>query len=291
MPQSYCTSSSYNETGNDPYLDQQYPDSLVGGWQGQLMCGTYKPTNVISVSYGGQEADLPISYQKRQCLEYMKLGLQGVSFLFASGDSGVSGKPTALLLVRVPDVDAEYPAPYGIDGPTGCLGPNLNIFNPTWPNTCPYITNVGATKVYPGKTVSDPESAAYHPASGPAYAVNYSSGGGFSNVYPIPEYQASAVKTFFEKYDPPYPYYSALSPDTGDIQTLPDVGALAGSTGGIYNRIGRGVPDVSANGDNIAVCVFENVLSSAEISGCRNTAVAPSILEEVPLPARRFSPG
>ena len=56
------------------------------------MCGVYKPINVISVSYGGQEADLPISYQKRQCLEYMKLGLQGVSFLFASGDSGVSSK-------------------------------------------------------------------------------------------------------------------------------------------------------------------------------------------------------
>jgi subtilase family serine protease len=57
------------------------------------MCGVYKPTNVISVSYGGQEADLPLSYQKRQCLEYMKLGLQGVSFLFASGDSGVSSTP------------------------------------------------------------------------------------------------------------------------------------------------------------------------------------------------------
>ncbi len=56
------------------------------------MCGVYKPTNVISLSYGGQEADIPVSYQKRQCLEYMKLGLQGVSFLYASGDSGVSSK-------------------------------------------------------------------------------------------------------------------------------------------------------------------------------------------------------
>jgi hypothetical protein len=33
----------------------------------------------------------------------------------------------------------------------------------------------------------------------------------------------------------------------------PDIGALAGSSGGIYNRIGRGIPDVSAVGDNIAV--------------------------------------
>jgi len=57
---------------------------------------------VISVSYGGQEADVPISYQKRQCLEYMKLGLQGVSLLFASGDSGVSSK---LPCVQVPNTD------------------------------------------------------------------------------------------------------------------------------------------------------------------------------------------
>ena len=35
---------------------------------------------------------MPIAYQKRQCNEYLKLGLQGVSFLFASGDSGVGGK-------------------------------------------------------------------------------------------------------------------------------------------------------------------------------------------------------
>jgi tripeptidyl-peptidase-1 len=144
----------------------------------------------------------------------------------------------------------DYPG--DIDGPTGCLGPDLNIFNPTWPNTCPYVTNVGATKVYPGKTVYDPESAVYDPAGHP-YSVNFSSGGGFSNVYPIPKYQQSAVATFFEKHNPPYKYYSALAADTGDIQKLPNVGALAGNSGGIYNRIGRGVPDLAANGDNIAV--------------------------------------
>lgn len=90
--QSYCTFSAYGETGDDPYLDPHYPDDQPGGYKGKLMCGVFKPTNVISISYGGQEADLPISYQKRQCLEYLKLGLQGTSFLFASGDSGVSSK-------------------------------------------------------------------------------------------------------------------------------------------------------------------------------------------------------
>jgi len=44
-----------------------------------------------------------------------------------------------------------------------------------------------------------------------------------------------------------------LSPDLNVTGALPDIGALAGTSGGIYNRIGRGIPDVSANGDNIAM--------------------------------------
>lgn len=236
---SYCTYSAFGETGDaseigsEGHGDPVYPDPRPGGYKGKLQCGLYKPTNVISLSYGGQEADVPVYYQKRQCNEYLKLGLQGVSILFASGDSGVSN----------------YPAPYGIDGPTGCLGKNENIFNPTWPNTCPYVTNVGATKVYPGKTVFEPESAVFDPAGFP-YATNFSSGGGFSNVYPIPDYQASAVAKFFKDHNPPYPYYSGL---VTDLQQT-GIGNL-GANGGIYNRIGRGVPDVAANGDNIAVYV------------------------------------
>ena len=225
---SYCNYSAYGITG-DSSIDTQYPDPAPGGYKGQLQCGVYAPTNVISVSYGGQEVDVPVNYQKRQCNEYLKLGLQGVSILFASGDSGVS----------------TYPPPYGIDGPTGCIGKDLKKFNPTWPNSCPWLTNVGATKVYPGKTVFEPESAVFDPAGHP-YHVNYSSGGGFSNVYPIPDYQKSAVDLYFKDYNPPYPYYSTLVNDSSQFADL-------GADGGIYNRIGRGIPDVAANGDNIAI--------------------------------------
>lgn len=45
--------------------------------RGSLQCGVYKSTNVISLSYGGQEFYIPSYYQKRQCNEYLKLGLQG----------------------------------------------------------------------------------------------------------------------------------------------------------------------------------------------------------------------
>nr|POF15305.1 aorsin [Quercus suber] len=88
---SYCTYSAYGETGNDPALDPTYPDP--NGYTGNLMCGVYKPTNVISISYGEQESDLPYYYQRRQCNEFLKLGLQGVSIFVASGDTGASSLP------------------------------------------------------------------------------------------------------------------------------------------------------------------------------------------------------
>jgi tripeptidyl-peptidase-1 len=56
-------------------------------------------------------------------------------------------------------------------------------------NSCPYVTTVGATKVLPGRTVFEPESVASDPGPFP-----FAGGGGFSNVYPAPNYQKSAVE-------------------------------------------------------------------------------------------------
>lgn len=46
---------------------------------------------MISTSYGYNEVDLTAFYAQRQCAEYAKLGLMGVTFLFSSGDYGVAG--------------------------------------------------------------------------------------------------------------------------------------------------------------------------------------------------------
>ncbi|KAE8131084.1 peptidase S8/S53 domain-containing protein [Aspergillus pseudotamarii] len=237
---SYCTYCAYGECGNDPSLDPVYPDD--GGYDGKLMCGVFKPTNVISVSYGEQEVDLPANYQQRQCNEFLKLGLQGVSVLFASGDNGVAGPP-------------------GDHGSVnGCLN-NGTVFSPAFPNSCPYITNVGATKVYPGYTVSQPESAVYDPDG----IYSYASGGGFSNIYPIPDYQADAVATYFKDHNPPYPYYEGAE--------------NLGKNGGLYNRLGRGYPDVAANGDNIAVFVGGESGSSGGTSA--STPIFAAIINRI----------
>lgn len=54
-------------------------------------CGTVKPALVISTSYTYNEADFSVAYTARQCAEYAKLGLQGVTVLYVSGDDGVGG--------------------------------------------------------------------------------------------------------------------------------------------------------------------------------------------------------
>lgn len=140
----------------------------------------------------------------------------------ASGDTGVGGYQ-------------------GEETPNGCLGANDTVFSPTQPNSCPYLTNVGATKIFPGKTPYDPESAVDDPAGHP-YSSDYYSGGGFSNIFSVPDYQAAAVKEYFQRAKPSYPYNF-----DGKYQNA--------TNGGIYNRNGRGIPDVAANGDNIATYV------------------------------------
>jgi tripeptidyl-peptidase-1 len=211
---SYCNFTAFGITGDTPGFDPTYPDPAKGGFKGPLACGTFTPTQVISISYGNSEFDAPVAYPKRQCLEFLKLGLQGTTFVWASGDFGVASPP-------------------GDDGSVGCLGANQTIYNPSFP-TCPFVTNVGGTRLYANQTINDPESAMQVPEFGGADAL-FASAGGFANYFPIPEYQKAAVATYFADHDPGLPFYIANENATN-----------IGEGGGFYNRAGRGFPDVSA---------------------------------------------
>jgi tripeptidyl-peptidase-1 len=158
---------------------------------------------------------------------YMKLGLQGITMLFASGDNGVAGGNGQCC--------ASPQCAGGVynDGKSGA-------FNPSFPSTCPYVTSVGvsrpahcpvfsntklnwslkqATQIKSGATITTPEEAADFPE------LQFWSGGGFSNVFPTPSYQTAALKYFF----------SHNSPDYSSRQ---------------YNNTqhSRGYPDIAANG-------------------------------------------
>ncbi|KAI9066077.1 subtilisin-like protein [Trametes sanguinea] len=214
------------EGGDDPSEDPVYPDPGDGGYKGALECGTVTPTYIISTSYSYDEWGLTPAYEQRQCAEYAKLGLMGVTMLFASGD-------------------------YGVAGNGACLGPHGEpafpgvAFAPTFPAGCPYITSVGATQINPGAKVTDPESACQQ---------QITSGGGFSNEWPVPSYQKSAVETYLTKYPPDYP-------------------------AGTFNMSGRGYPDLSANGANYVVSIdgtFQLIYGTSA-----STPVVASILSAI----------
>ena len=203
---SYCV----YEGGDDKSQDSVYPDGAPGGYRGPESCGGFAASKVISTSYGYNEADLTPFYERRQCNEYMKLGLQGITMLFSSGDYGVAGNSGQCI------------NPGNGTFNNGTSG----FFNPSFPPTCPYVTAVGATQVPIGSTVFEPETA--------CEKVIYS-GGGFSNVFDMPAYQADAVASFLKNHPPPY-----------------------GADRYNNSQKVRAYPDVAANGANYVVAIEGN---------------------------------
>ncbi|KAF3768143.1 subtilisin-like protein [Cryphonectria parasitica EP155] len=213
---SYCTYSAYGETGDcteADCLDPVYPDPNPGGYKGQLQCGVYEPTNVISISYGGGEGDLPASYLERQCNEIMKLGLQGTTVVMSSGDYGVGS----------------YPGDFGYA--SGCAGPDSTVFYPDADATCPYVLAVGSTQFeFPNNdTSAKPIEVS---------TTSFPSGGGFSNYFEAPSWQTSAISTYFDEVSLNFTGYAEAGTNFSDVGD------------GVYHIGGRGYPDVSAIGSD-----------------------------------------
>lgn len=91
---SYCNYTAFGITGDSPGIDPVYPDNsnLTGAYKGQLECGTYQLTRVVSISYGEPEVDVPKPYVERQCNEIMKL----VSILTGRALGDCPGPPLTL---------------------------------------------------------------------------------------------------------------------------------------------------------------------------------------------------
>ncbi|KAI0893070.1 subtilisin-like protein [Annulohypoxylon nitens] len=207
IDESYCTYSAYGESGDNSEYDPVYPDNHTtiapgkpepfdpGDYKGERMCGVYKPTNVISMSYSTVESKFSVAYQMRQCNEWMKLGLQGVTVVGSSGDSG--------------------PLPTN-----QCNPASFNTFYATHPGNCPYITSIGGVMLQPNGSL----------AAAQVDEIPWATSGGFSWYFPRPDYQETALSTYFSKHDP--------------------------GLDGKYNSSGRGFPDISALARNVAVAVL-----------------------------------
>ncbi|KAJ7057622.1 subtilisin-like protein [Mycena amicta] len=205
------------EGGDDPTQDGIYPDHAPGGYNAQD-CGTITAPYVVSISYGVDEAKITEKSAVRQCNEYGKLGLLGTSVFYPTGDNGVAGDDGLCM------------------NSTGETDPDGQIFMPLFPArpaSCPFVTAVGGTQLAEDKTVLDPQ----------AETTWVGTGGGFSNYFAMPSYQASVVTAFLKNHPPPY-------------------------TNGEFNNTGnaRAFPDLSANADAVIVGALTTFFSTSASS-------------------------
>jgi hypothetical protein len=115
--------------------------------------------------------------------------------------------------------------------------PGKGIFGPGFPASCPWVTTVGGTMIGGNKTIHGAEEGTnvyeYYRDNGTLTAYQqWATGGGFSVTFDAPPYQQDALAQYFKEHDPELPYFHGR-----DIL----------NTTGLYNRNGRGIPDLSAS--------------------------------------------
>lgn len=223
----------------DPLVDPIFPSSnSSGGYNKSTDCGTLKPPAVLSISYSDTEAAFPTEYLERQCTEFLKLGLLGTTVIVSSGDAGVEGgiQPGTCINTTT-----------GVSNAT-----NTGRFSPGWPAACPWVTTVGATQRFVCKNTSGNWTGNWTSASmlgnKPLFGetalfrkskdnlTTLSSGGGFSNVFGAPPYQADAIADYIEQ----------------EHEHLAHLGWT-------FKRDGRGFPDLSALGESYLIAMYGNV--------------------------------
>jgi tripeptidyl-peptidase-1 len=201
------------------------------------MCGEHPPTNVISISYSGTEHSWPANYMRRQCLEIMKLALQGVTVVESTGDFGVGGR--------------------WLEPQAGCLGEEQRVFSPRVMGNCPYVLSVGGT----GLAVPEAVPKGEEPKLIEVAAETFSSGGGFSNVFERPKWQDRHVKGYFERANMTDMGYDTRGLGYASMNPPPEPGKL-------FNIGGRGYPDVAALGENFRVVLrgYPNRMHGTSVS-------------------------
>jgi len=127
----------------------------------------------------------------------------------------------------------------GVWGRSGHVG---GVFHPDFPGASPYITTVGGTDFAVKSTIGEETTWV-------------DGGGGFSNTFGIPDYQADAVQGYFDSgVDlPDSKYYNASG------RGYPDVAALAGQQNG-YCVAARG-SYLEVGGTSAACPVFAGVIA------------------------------
>ncbi|KAF9439127.1 hypothetical protein BGZ76_011365 [Entomortierella beljakovae] len=166
--------------------------------------------DTISISYGDSEQTVPQDYAEKVCDLFAQLGARRVSILVSSGDFGVGG--------------GDCKTNDGFDE---------DLFQPTFPASCPFVTAVGGT------TGNSPEAAVYF------------SGGGFSRYFLQPAYQSTHVEGFLDGLGEKY---EGLYDPQG--RGYPDVAALGDNC-----RIVLAGEEISIGGTSCSAPIFASVIA------------------------------
>ncbi|TVY55699.1 Tripeptidyl-peptidase sed1 [Lachnellula cervina] len=143
----------------------------------------------------------------------MKLGMQGVSIILASGDSGAVARRLRWLSRHRKCLQPGFPS-------------HLSIRNSSRSSLPPHRR----------KRIQGPRNCR---DAIPIWRLLP-----FSNIYAQPTYQNATLATYFAEHDPGYKSYATSGTNNPSAAT---------TNGCVYNRAGRGYPDVSAVGDNVVV--------------------------------------
>lgn len=170
---------------------------------------------VYSISYGDDEATLPSKYLERINVEFLKMGLQGITILVASGDDGASGYLTR-------------------SDPSVCAKSM-----PEAPASSPYVTAIGGTQWTRSyepvctQRYKDSLVGGCHFEAEKACMSNtggvITTGGGFSNLFDMPWYQKTSVDNYLTSKNS-FPLEDSY-----------------------FNKKGRGYPDISVYSNNYLV--------------------------------------
>lgn len=217
----YCDPTGVNPSCYEGNLDMQYINAMAQDtktiyW---YVANTYQvdpftawamqmseendPPDVSSASWGSTESLVSHSSKSAFNTQAIKLAAQGVTLLVATGDDGAPNNKNGL-----------------------CL---CGAYAPNFPASSPWVTAVGATQ---GPESGDDEVACQSQIGGVI-----TSGGGFSNTYPIPDWQKAAVSSYFD-----HAYTANKLPVSG------------------YALTGRGYPDLSLTGAAYEVIVGSQIL-------------------------------
>ncbi|KAJ7773972.1 family S53 protease-like protein [Mycena metata] len=196
-----------DDAGPEANLDVQYSIALATGI----------PVEFLSVGGGTTDADLfPEMLDTITYLQALETPPTVITTSYGDNEGNFGPTLAAKMCDGYMSISARGVSNLFASGDGGVRGGHDNHFQcsnntfiPVFPGTCAYITSVGSTQDFTPQTVAPFSS------------------GGFSNFFPVPQFQAAAAAAF--------------------IRGLP------GDFAGIFNKSGRGFPDVSFAGTGFTI--------------------------------------